>query len=519
MAEPTRRGRVMATLRRAASSLHVRVLVVNALVLFVPFVGVEFARVYENQLLGSLERDMRNQAVLLATVARRHAAEEERPELAAIVTEAATRTRTRVRLLDAAGQVVVDSHADGPPEGAEAPLESYAPLTGSIGESSVAVRAALAEAWPDVPQRQEVLAALRGLPSAYTRLRARAPSVFLFVSEPIRRLVPADATESPRTDAADTPSAVIGVVYITRSTQPVMMELHRIRRSLVRLQGAALALTLAVTLFLTLSITRPLSRLRRVAGLLAHGHRASVPDEGPREIREVGTALAQLHESLQSRLAYIRDFAADVAHEFKTPITSIQGAAEILGDPTTDPEARERFARHVLADAERLDRLVVRLLELSRLDASEAPFEVHDVGDIARRVADRFTTDEQAVEVSGTFGEAEVRAVDVERALINLVENGLRASPNGATIEIRGARVGEFVRIAVRDHGVGIPEELRARIFDRFFTTQASEGGTGLGLAIVRSVARAHGGDVSIDPLIAVGSRFVMTLRLRASTR
>ncbi len=169
-------------LLRVLGRIGVRLLVVNLLVLLVPVAGLEFARIHERQLLLSLERDMRDQAVIVralceadlgagvAIADRRHAA---------ILTEAARRTRTRVRLLDAAGAVVADSHENGPPEGPEPPPPHVLPRAHS--EWEVPIRDLARDPndpnnWPEIEARSEVRAALAGNPGSYARMRERAPA-------------------------------------------------------------------------------------------------------------------------------------------------------------------------------------------------------------------------------------------------------------------------------------------------------------------------------------------------------
>ncbi|HVY46817.1 MAG TPA: histidine kinase dimerization/phospho-acceptor domain-containing protein, partial [Minicystis sp.] len=416
-----------ARLARHLGRLRVRLLVVNLVLLLVPVAGLEFARVHERQLLEALERDMRDQTALVrasleADLARGVPLDD--PAHLEVLVQAARETRTRVRLVDASGEVVVDSHADGPPEGPEPPPPSMLPTsTREVGER---VRSALrTEApWPEVRDRREVRAALAGRADATTRVRARRPGVFLFVTEPVR--------EDGR---------VAGAVYAVRSTQPVLVELYRIRSGLFRVLAVAIALTLLVTLLLAWSITTPIERLSRAAKRVAAGEPGVVlPVGGGGELRELGEAFAAMKERLDARLRYIEGFAADVAHEFKSPLTSIRGAAELLEEGAAeDPDARRRFLRNIELDVARLDRLVSRLLELSRIEASSEPVAPIDVAALAARVAERSGTPDQRVEVVVTARHpvALARETDLETALVNLVDNAVRFSPAGAPVELR----------------------------------------------------------------------------------
>jgi two-component system sensor histidine kinase ChvG len=330
-------------------------------------------------------------------------------------------------------------------------------------------------------------------------VRARHPEVLLFVTEPIRI-------------DGDVPA----VVYVTRSTQPVLVELYRIRTGLVRVLAVAFVFCFVVTLALAWSISRPLSKLSRAASRIAHGERdVPVPVGGSGEVRELGEAFFAMASKLDARAQSMRDFAADVAHEFKSPLTSIRGAAELLREAAADdPPARDRFLNNIELDAERLDRLVTRLLELSRLDASTDTMTTVDLETLVRRVAERASDGMVSVTLDYRASKRLVRAraPDLERAIQNVVDNAVRFSRAGAVVAIRvddnmhrpgGARA---LVVSVSDEGPGIAPENLGRIFDRFFTTDADRNGTGLGLAIVRTVMDAHGGRVWAESALGSGT-------------
>ncbi|MGK3992862.1 sensor histidine kinase [Sorangium sp. So ce1024] len=514
-------------LRRELGRIRVRLLVVNLVVLLVPVAGLEFARLYERQLLHSLERDMANQAALVAAMLASgldRGLDLGAPEHGEVLTQAARHTRTRVRILDGQGAVVIDSHENGPPEGPEPPVPALLPTRGDrerddapsaarfteYAERARPTGPGARERWSEILDRPEVHEALAGRRSARTRVRQRPPAVFLFLAEPIR-----------------SGGAVVGAVYVVRSTQPVLVELYRIRSGLIQVLVVASLFTGLVTLALAWTISRPLGKLSRAAKRIAAGERdIEVPVSGSGEIRELGASFAAMNERLGARLRYISDFAADVAHEFKSPLTSIRGAAELLDEGAADdPEARRRFLRNIELDVARLDRLVSRLLELSRIEASSEAMTVLDLEALVARVVERCTSREKPVVLRYEMPKRLVRArqTDLETALLNLVDNAVRFSPPGEPVVVtveggEGGGAGEArrtVRISVRDRGPGIPAQHLARVFDRFFTTDESRNGTGLGLAIVKSVVEAHGGVVTVESAPGEGARFVVELPVR----
>ena len=505
---------------REAGRLRYRLLVVNLVVVLVPVGGVEFAALYEKQLLVALEHDMRHQAVLVRRfleaghrrgVALAHPAHEE------AVRDSARGTRMRVRVFDRDREVVVDSHRFGAPEGPEPPppggLLSRSSTSGNPdwraygrrrGSSRPGSAGANPSNWPTPARRPEVSEAFEGRPSSRTRVREGDPAALLFITEPV---IPRRRVE--------------GAVYVVRSTRPVLVELYRIRTGLAVLLAAALVFTAFVTLLLAWSISRPLARLSRAAGRIAAGERdVSVPVRGHGEVRDLAVSLAAMTEELQRRYRFASDFSADVAHELKSPLSSIRGAAELLQDLAEegdgpDHRARRRFLTNILLDAERIDRSVSQLLELGRIEAGATVRDPVLVEPVLRATAARFV----GVALDSRVGNARVhaRAADLERALANLVDNALRYSPDDVRVVARSR--GAVVSIAVEDRGAGVPETDRPRLFERFFTTDAERRGTGLGLAIVRAVAEAHGGHARFEPREGGGSRFLLELPIVASTR
>jgi len=266
-----------------------------------------------------------------------------------------------------------------------------------------------------------------------------------------------------------------------------------------------LGLTAIVTLALSLSISRPLERLSRAARRITRGDPGvSVPLGGGGEISELAAEFDQMTRRLEARQRYISEFAADVAHELKSPLTSIRGAAELLAEGADeDLEARRRFLNNIRLDATRLDRLVSRLLELSRIDASEQLPQVVDLKALVERAVARSEGPETPIRLSFEAITSQVlaRESDLETALLNLLDNAQRFSPEGqaVTLAVSGPGDDGMLLLCVTDRGPGIPAEHVPRVFDRFFTTDAERDGTGLGLAIVKSVASAHGGSVGFQ--------------------
>jgi two-component system sensor histidine kinase ChvG len=223
-------------------------------------------------------------------------------------------------------------------------------------------------------------------------------------------------------------------------------------------------------------------------------------------------------ERLRQRMRDTAAFAADVAHGFKSPLTSIRGAAELLAQGAADdPSARARFLANIELDSERLDRLVTRLLQLGRIEAATAAPERVDLRVLLEELASRSSTPDVAVQVSSNIEQAPLwgRKEDLGTAFANLYDNAVRFSPQGASALVELQALPELYRITITDSGPGVPQASEKRLFERFFTTD-TEQGTGLGLAIVKSVAEAHGGRAYYRAATAGGACFVVELPQRA---
>jgi signal transduction histidine kinase len=213
-----------------------------------------------------------------------------------------------------------------------------------------------------------------------------------------------------------------------------------------------------------------------------------------------------------------RDFVANVSHELRTPLTIIGGFAETLQDPDVPPEMRAQFARTILSNTQRMQRIVDELLDLSRIETGHwrprpEPIRVADLaaevfGRVAASAKAKGVTLDTAVDPGAQTIHADRTAL--EQILFNLAENAIRHTGEGGRITIRTMREGGGVSLAVSDTGSGIPPEHLPRIFERFYRADAGRsreaGGTGLGLAIVRHLVEAHGGSVRAESVVGVGT-------------
>jgi len=217
-----------------------------------------------------------------------------------------------------------------------------------------------------------------------------------------------------------------------------------------------------------------------------------------------------------------RDFVANVSHELKTPVGALGLLAETLSDES-DPGVTRRLADRMQLEATRVARIIDDLLDLSRLEAEEAPVRepvpVHLV--VAQAVEQVLPTAEHR-DVTIKVGNIPTRVTvlgdrrQLVSAVFNLLENAVKYSSDGGEVEVTCRASGSSTELSVRDHGIGIPSRDHERIFERFYRVDRGRGrdtgGTGLGLAIVRHVLTNHGGEVSVSSREGEGAAF--TLRL-----
>ncbi|HEY1953425.1 MAG TPA: ATP-binding protein [Gemmatimonadaceae bacterium] len=241
-----------------------------------------------------------------------------------------------------------------------------------------------------------------------------------------------------------------------------------------------------------------------------------------RPLANGGAVLALFDLTPIRRLEAVRrDFVANVSHELRTPLTIVGGFAETLQDPELPADRRAQFARTIVSNAQRMQRIVDELLDLSRIESGHwqphpQPTGVADVAaEVFARVTDSAKTKGIVLETIVRPGAETIYAdrTALEQILLNLVENAIRHTSSGRiTIETNRAQAGTV--LSVGDTGSGIPPEHLPRIFERFYRADSGRsreaGGTGLGLAIVKHLVEAHGGSVSAESTVDVGTKIAI---------
>jgi signal transduction histidine kinase len=435
---------------------------------------------------GALAMDLRRQtrvdlehqadvlAVLTAELLPRDPSSE---QLDALLIEVRGRTLASVQIVDVHGQVIAASgRAELAQKGQLDMSDDEVVLAALRGETGLAER-------ERVPSSERI-------PLASESRRAR---VRLFVAKPIH--APASAANA---------GEIVGAVLLSRTPREELQALYQMSPRLVGGLLLAVLLTIAVAVFAGRLATRSLQSLADAALRITHGSGREgaklIRSAGSHvdEVRALATATAAMAEQLQSRVDYINEFAGNVAHEFRTPIATLRGTAELLrDDDAMPPERRRRFLDNALEELERLERLVDGLLALARAEQPHDGGRI-DLAALLARLPERWpdvrvTSPELAAPVEGS--EAQLSTV-----LDNLIDNAFEHAGPDVSVEVRAlARAADKTGFEVIDDGPGISAANRDRIFDRFFTTNREQGGTGLGLALVHRIVETHGGTIELE--------------------
>src|SRR5215467_12675110 len=308
----------------------------------------------------------------------------------------------------------------------------------------------------------------------------------------------------------------------------VAASLSRNEEILEQLLGVlALALLLATAIAVTggvlliRSSLRPLdimaARAQKITSRSLHA-RMPVSATGD-ELQQLSISLNRMIERLEEAFHHISRFSADASHELRTPLTIMRGELETaVQNPKIDADVREMLGA-VLEETVRLSKIVDQLLAMSRLDAGEAFLELSrfDFSELVRTTVEhmRLLADEKTLVLKVDASEevpVEGDQSRLQQVVVNLLDNAIKYTPEGGTINVSVTGEPDKAILAVTDTGIGISQEGQAHIFERFYRTDKARsrelGGTGLGLSIVKSIGAAHGGRVSVQSAEGRGSTF-----------
>ncbi|MDQ6694848.1 MAG: HAMP domain-containing histidine kinase [Chloroflexota bacterium] len=318
------------------------------------------------------------------------------------------------------------------------------------------------------------------------------------------------------------------VIVVLAQPEPRISDLvGRVQRFVLPTVLIALLVSLSVAFFLARSVSRPVARLAEAAGAMAQGdYSRRLPVEGHGELATLTGRFNEMASEVGRAHTMERDFIANVSHDLKTPLTSVQGFSQAMLDGTIKDEAGYKQAASIInIEAQQMSRLVNQLLDLSTLQGGLKklalhPVELHRV--FAQLVlAMQPQADAAGVRLSAHFDSSPAQVLaDVDhlkQAFGNLIDNAIKHTPTGGSVTIEMNNTSAGLRVAVRDTGKGIPPEDLPRVMERFYQVDKSRRATGvrsvgLGLAITREIVAAHGGDIQVESTVGAGTTVTVTL-------
>jgi signal transduction histidine kinase len=298
---------------------------------------------------------------------------------------------------------------------------------------------------------------------------------------------------------------------------------------------AAMIISLLLAFWLARWIGAPLQQVVVASRRMPFSSAAPVKPDGPREVQELALAFNEMNKRVLDTQSSQREFVANVSHELKTPLTSVQGFSQAILDGTAaSPEQVRQAAQVIYAEAGQMHRLVLGLLELARLDAGTLELRLArvDLPGLLRSIAEKFAPLAQEAGVTIHVDAPVLPSVNADgdrlaQVFTNLVDNALKHTASGGTITLRADLTGpaagltkdSAIQVDVQDNGSGIPPQALPHIFERFYQADPSRPGgerhgTGLGLAIAQEIVSAHGGKISVRSAPNDGSTFTVNLPL-----
>jgi two-component system OmpR family sensor kinase len=346
------------------------------------------------------------------------------------------------------------------------------------------------------------------------------------------------------------PLWVVAVAPSPRTPRALLGELGQ---GLLTAGLVALFVSVLLAALITRSVAGPLRQMAQAAEAIAGGeydHKLDI--KRPEEVRVLAESLELMARQVKASQQAMRDLVANVSHDLKTPLTSIQGFAQaLLEGATQDETARQRAASVIYEESGRMVRMVEELLDLARIETGQMTLERRplDVRAVVAGVVQTLTpvAAEKKVSLQADLPELPAVMGDGDRlaqVFTNLLDNALKYTSEGNRVQVtaqvrqsqpRARRAAvlarpddstlvslrtDFVEVSIVDTGRGIPAEDMPRIFERFYQAdkaRTSRRGSGLGLAIAKEIVEAHGGQIGVESVEHLGTRFTVTLPVRTS--
>lgn len=292
----------------------------------------------------------------------------------------------------------------------------------------------------------------------------------------------------------------------------------------VRIFGIAVLLGAVLAFWLSRRITQPIRALREASVQVAQNKFSQpIPVTSEDEIGQLVQAFNDMAGQIRLQEETRSDFVANVSHELRSPITSMQGFTQGMLDGTIPPEEHPRYLAIINEESRRLTKLIKELLDLSKIESGNFPLHLtdFDINELLRRVLVRYADRGEAkglemeVDFRQEFCRCRADADRIEQILVNLVDNAIKYTPDNGHISIWTHSTGQRALLSITNSGPGIPPEDIPYVFERFYKVDKShtdKTGTGLGLAIVKRIVDQHGGTITVRSTPGKDTTFLLEL-------
>ncbi|HHW47139.1 MAG TPA: HAMP domain-containing protein [Clostridiaceae bacterium] len=298
--------------------------------------------------------------------------------------------------------------------------------------------------------------------------------------------------------------------------------INKINRLLVVVGLFSLLLSLLISSIMSKRLSDPISRVISTAQMISKGYFDDriTEQSSTKETAQLIETVNNLAETLENQEALRKRLTADVAHELRTPLATLQGNMEAMIDGIWKPDT-ERL-KSCYEEIMRINRLVGDLEKLARYESENLVLNKtsFDISELVRHIIQNFENDflNKGINVE-FFGEKQTVKADKDKmsqVVINLISNAIKYTPHGGTVEIRVKGLHDATEISVKDTGTGIPPEDLPHIFERFYRADKSRnrmtGGAGIGLTIAKAIVEAHKGKIQVQSKINEGTEFIISL-------
>jgi two-component system sensor histidine kinase ChvG len=539
---------------RRITGLTIRIIAVNVIALIILLVGIVYVGQYQNSLIEARLQTFQTELELIAS------ALSERSDLndasivgpinpedtEQLVKRLADVTFQRIRIITPDNNVIVDSRAMPGLDDRLWAEKFYAENRQTSLETLFAIVKILTSFLPDektlnfYPKAVDIDNRVKNFPDVKNALDEGAISMSVW-QDKHERIVLSAASPILRE------GQVVGAVLLTRQGLQIEADIRDLWINVLRVFFGTLILTILLSIYLSGVIARPLKKLAKAAEAVRRGQAKAddIPDLSSRhdEIGELSTVLRQMTQALWNRMDSIEQFAADVSHELKNPLTSLKSAVETVQIVKKKTD-REKLMGVIQHDVERLDRLITDIAHASRIDSelSREEFEKIDIKDLLANILDVYSANPLDRDAGGhslpKVVEAENAKITLDTSIKkniyiwgikgqlaqvfqNILSNALTFAPEKSKIDVLVRTKQSKIWITIDDQGPGIPENKLHTIFERFYSERPEHEHfgqhSGLGLSICKQIIEAHAGRLFAENLRddtgkISGARFTVVL-------